>query len=235
MNPNNSIKCILIDDEPLALELLQSYFNKTSGLEFIAKFSDPLKALHFLEDHTIDLIFLDIQMPELNGIQFMKIISDKCGVILTTAYSEYALDSYDHNVIDYLLKPVTLERFYLAAEKAKERLQIKNNLLSNEVVNYFFVKTEYRIQKINYSDVLYFEGLRDYVAIHTTSGKILTLQSMRSFEESLPPSQFIRIHKSYLIAINKIHTIEKNRVTIIGKRLPIGEVYCEKFWKKVNV
>jgi DNA-binding LytR/AlgR family response regulator len=229
------IRCVIIDDEPLAIKLLKDYVSKTSRLELVLATTDPFAALQVIQENKAELVFLDIQMPELTGIQFMKILQGKCKVILTTAYEEYALKAFDHDVVDYLLKPISLERFMLAVNKAIERIGI--NQPSSPIVkpDYIFVKSEYKIIKIDLKKILYFESLRDYVAIHTIDGKIMTLQSLRSFEESLEENAFIRIHKSYIIAIDKIMSVEKKRVVINQTYLPVGDTYLETFWKKLPV
>ena len=174
-------------------------------------------------------------MPELTGIQFMKILNGKCKVILTTAYEEYALQAFDHDVVDYLLKPFSLERFIMAVNKVRERLEhaAAGGKLSRP--DYILVKSEYKVLKIDLKDILYLESLRDYVAIHTLEGKVMTLQSLRSFEELLDGSSFLRIHKSYIIAMDKINTIERKRVVINDVYLPVGDTYLEEFWKRLPV
>ena len=226
-----TLKTIVVDDEPLALQLICDYVLKTTSLQLIQYTTNPIDALQYLSENNVDLVFLDIQMPELGGINFLKLMKQKTKAILMTAYQDYALEGYEHDVIDYLLKPVTYERFLAAVQKAQQRIA---SSVKGEEPSYFFVKTEYKIQKIDYADILYLEGLRDYVAIHTTQGKILSLQPMRLFEEKLPPKEFIRIHKSYMIAVHKINYIEKSRVVIHNQFLPIGDNYREKLLKKIN-
>jgi len=230
------IKCLIIDDEPLAVKLLKDYAAKIPDLEIVMAGSDAFAGLQLAQNGEADLIFLDIQMPELTGIQFMKVLKGKCKVILTTAYEEYALQAFDHDVVDYLLKPFSLERFMTAVQKARERIGQSKPATEAAKPDYIFVKSEYRIIKIELKDILYFESLRDYVAIHTmAAGKILTLQSLRSFEEALDGKDFLRIHKSYIIAIDKISTIERKRVVIQGNYLPVGETYLDNFWKRLSV
>ncbi len=230
------LKCLIIDDEPLAVKLLKDYAAKIPDLEVVMAGSDVFAGLQLAQNGEADLIFLDIQMPELTGIQFMKVLNGKCKVILTTAYEEYALQAFDHDVVDYLLKPFSLERFMTAVQKARERIGQSQPASGTAKPDYIFVKSEYRIIRIELKDVLYFESLRDYVAIHTIStGKILTLQSLRSFEEALDGKDFLRIHKSYIIAIDKISSIERKRVVIQETYLPVGETYLENFWKRLSV
>ncbi len=222
---------MVVDDEPLALALLCDYIAKIPGLNLIESTSDGLMAFDLVKSHQVDLVFLDMQMPELNGLQFMKIVQKRCMVIITTAYSEYALDGYEHHVIDYLLKPITIERFMIAVEKAQ--MHFNGILQKQETVvaimpvtpSHIFVKTDYRIVKINFDDIYYLEGARDYVIIHTIAEQILTLQSMKSLEELLPANLFVRVHKSYIVALSKINFIERNRIAIHQQMIPVSNTY----------
>lgn len=224
--------CIIIDDEPLAIDLLESYVNKVEDLEVIGMFSNPLDALKILRDQTVDLLFLDIQMPEITGVEFKKIINPDIKVIFTTAYSDYALESYDLNAVDYLLKPITFQRFLQAVEKVKSKAT--KTVIPEDTNDYIFVKTEYRHQKIAFTDILFMKGLSDYVAIQTKNGKVLTLQNMKEFEAKLPNNKFIRVHKSYIIALEHIDFIERNRIVIQNEYIPIGATYKDAFWNKIN-
>jgi len=235
------LNCLVIDDEPLAIRLLSDYIDKTDGLQLLQAFSNPIEALQYAEGNRPDLIFLDIQMPELTGIQFMKIANGKYPIILTTAYDHYALDSYEFDVIDYLLKPISLDRFMIAAKKAKERLHTSTTLPATTIATpasdsptYIFVKSDYKTLKVNLADILYLEGLGDYVCIHLPGKKILTLEKMKNLAASLPHNNFIRVHKSYLVAIDKIEFIERNRIVINEQRLPIGATYKDAFWDKIG-
>ncbi len=227
------LKCCILDDEPLAIKLLSGYVAKTPLLELTLATTDPFKASATVQSGEVDLILLDIQMPELTGIQFMKIIDNKCGVILTTAYKDYALQGFEFDVIDYLLKPISFEKFHAAIQKATQRLNTQ--LPPKEYNHYLFVKSEHRLIKVNFDEIFYFESFRDYITIHTTSDKIMTLQSLRSFEETLPSDKFLRIHKSHLIAIDKISAIENNRILINNTFLPIGEVYRDHVFTKLQL
>jgi len=236
------IRCVIVDDEPLAVALLADYVSKTQGLQVVLRTTHVLEALEAVQADKADLLFLDIQMPELTGIQLMKIIKDKCKVILITAYAQYALEGYEHDVVDYLLKPVTLDRFMIAVGKAKSRLgEGTIRVAENErpepikVVDHLFIKTEYRIQRVDLASIDYIEALRDYVAIHTNAGKILTLESMKQMEASLPEDRFIRIHKSYIINRNRIDFIERGRIVIGTAYLPIGDTYKEKVREKLGI
>lgn len=227
------LKCCILDDEPLAIKLLSGYVAKTPLLELTLATTDPFKALATVQSGEVDLILLDIQMPELTGIQFMKIIENKCGVIITTAYKDYALQGFEFDVIDYLLKPISFEKFHAAIQKATQRLNTQ--LPPKEYNHYLFVKSEHRLIKVNFDEIFYFESFRDYITIHTTSDKIMTLQSLRSFEETLPSDKFLRIHKSHLIAIDKISAIENNKILINNTFLPIGEVYRDHVFTKLQL
>ena len=230
------MKCIIIDDEPLAIELLSDYVSKLPDLELVGSYTNPIEALHSLEKQPVDLIFLDIQMPELTGIQFMKITKGKTKFILTTAYDNYALESYEYEVVDYLMKPISLDRFLTSVEKAKKAMSAVPTIAptSTAKANFMFVKSGHKTQKVKFDDILYFEGLSDYVAIHSPEGKILTLDKMKHFAATLPADRFIRVHKSFIISIEKIDFIERNRVVIGEKYIPIGATYAEDFWKKVK-
>lgn len=235
------IRCIVVDDEPLAIDLLTDYISKIPFLELVESYQNPIEALTAVQQGKADLVFLDVQMPELTGIQFLKIANGKCKVILTTAYQEYALEGYELNVLDYLLKPIAFERFYKAAEKAQNLFN--NNLAPAETTiitpakvtnDFIFVKTEYKIQKIYLNDILYIEGLKDYISIFTKTERIITLQSMKKMEETLPLHQFIRVHKSYIIAVDKIESIERGRITIGDKLIPVGDTYRDDFFKIID-
>lgn len=230
---HNAIRCIVADDEPLAVQLLADYIQKTPGCELIFHSTNILQVTEFLKEHHCDLIFLDIQMPELTGIQFLKQIDTNCKVIFTTAYSEYALESYQFDVIDYILKPVTYERFLASIDKYK-RL-VFNGQDSKIEPESIFIKTEYRIQQVNLSSVLFIEAKRDYLAFHTTEGKIMTLDSLRNMEQLLPSKRFIRIHKSYIINIGKIEFIERGKIVINQVYLPVGDYYKEHLSKIIRL
>lgn len=237
------IRCIIVDDEPLAVALLADYVSKTPGLQTVLRTTHVLEALQAVQEDKADLLFLDIQMPELTGIQLMKIIRKKCKVILTTAYAQYAMEGYEHDVVDYLLKPVTLDRFLISVEKAKDRIRLSTPPLVDNTAevsapvrqDHIFIKTEYRIQRVDLSDINYIEALRDYIAIHISAGKILSLESMRHMEELLPESRFIRIHKSYIVNRDKIDYLERGRVVIGKEHLPMGDTYKEKVKLKLGL
>ncbi|MFA6946142.1 MAG: LytTR family DNA-binding domain-containing protein [Pedobacter sp.] len=232
------IRCLVVDDEPLALDILEDYISKVPFLTLVKTTTSAIEGLSLVQSDAIDLVFLDVQMPELTGIQFLKIINGKCDVILTTAYSQYALDGYELDVVDYLLKPIAFDRFYKAAQKV---LQNNNNhspapelLAAQGSHDFIFVKTEHKIQKIYLDDILYIEGLKDYISIFTKTERIITLQNMKKMEESLPAKSFVRVHKSYIIALGKIESIERSRIQIGDKIIPIGDTYREYFFKQIE-
>jgi len=236
------IKCIAIDDEPLALDKMRDYILRVGYLDLLETFDNGLDAIDFMKENQVDLIFLDIQMEELTGIQMLEAMKEKPKVILTTAYHEYAVQGYELDVCDYLLKPISFQRFLQACEKVSEMLQNQSTpqLLSNvpetenEQQEYFFVKNGNITQKINFDDILFVEGMKDYLRIHTPNEKVMTLLSFKKLEEILPADQFIRIHKSYVIAIDKMDSIERSRVKIAGQLLPIGDSYRKDFLSVID-
>lgn len=237
----NKINCLAIDDEPYALEILKDYISKIPFLNLAGTFDNGLKALLYLKENKVDLIFLDIQMPELTGIQLLKVLQNKPQIILTTAYDKYALESYELNVTDYLLKPIPFERFYVAAEKAYARVTPPlpgPSLTAPPAISvetpqeeFFFVKTENRIQKVDYNDILYIEGMKDYLRIVLAKEKIMTLMSFKKLMELLPPNDFVRVHKSFVIPLKKAESIERNNIKIRDKFIPIGESYRNAFFE----
>jgi DNA-binding LytR/AlgR family response regulator len=227
------LKCIIVEDEPLARNLLADYVKKVSYLDLIEACSNPLLALEVLKKHPIDLMFLDIQMPEITGITLLKTLQKKPLVILTTAYSEYALESYDLDVVDYLLKPITFDRFLKAVERASQRsgsAAASDEPSPAEKGNSFvFVKDGTKLVKVNYDDILFVEGLKDYVTIVTKTQKIVSLQRLKSLESQLPSDKFIRIHHSYIVAIKAVDTIHKGEVQIGSHLIPISDSYRKAF------
>ncbi len=233
------IRCLVVDDEPLALDILEDYISKVPFLTLVKTTTSAIEGLSLVQSDAIDLVFLDVQMPELTGIQFLKIINGKCDVILTTAYSQYALDGYELDVVDYLLKPIAFDRFYKAAQKVLQNNGNGHTAAQEQPAasgnhDFIFVKTEHKIQKIYLDDILYIEGLKDYISIFTKTERIITLQNMKKMEESLPAKSFIRVHKSYIVAIGKIESIERSRIQIGEKIIPIGDTYREYFFKQIE-
>ena len=224
------IKCIVVDDEPLAVSLLGSYVEKIPFFELVFSTENPIEALEYIRKNDADLIFLDIQMPELSGINFMKIVGDKLKYIFTTAYSEYALEGYEHNVIDYLLKPITFDRFQKSALKAQERFPT-NETSAN---SYFFVKSSGQQHKINFDEILYIESIKDYVNIKTDNQEYIVLDTLKSLENQLP-ANFARVHKSFILNLDKIEKIDVRNVFLnSGKEIPIGETYKSEFFQKLK-
>lgn len=239
-----SIRCLIIDDKPLAIDILADYTRKVPFLELIATTTNPIEGLSIVLEQQINLVFLDIHMPELTGLQFMKIAGKQCKVILTTAYSEYALEGFEHDVIDYLLKPIAFDRFYRAAAKAlqvlgnngENRSAGKNMIAAKDhkQAEYLFIKTEHRIQKVNLRDILFIEGLQNYITLHTTKCHLLSLQTMKKLEDQLPLKEFIRVHKSYIVSIRHITSIERSRIQIGDQVIPVGDFYRDAFYKFID-
>jgi DNA-binding LytR/AlgR family response regulator len=230
------LKCMVIDDEPLAIQLLENHIGKVSFLKLTNTFNNPLEALISLNTTPVDLIFLDIQMPQLNGVQFMKLLQHRAHVIITSAYQEYAIEGFEHNVVDYLLKPISFERFYKAVEKANKLKDPAQPLgrapdFYPATGGYIFIKVETKMVRIELDDILFIEGLKNYVSIQTKTKKIITLQVMKQLEEILPPNRFVRVHKSYIIALDKINSIERQEIYIHDRVIPIGITYQESFSK----
>ncbi|MEX2235619.1 MAG: LytTR family DNA-binding domain-containing protein [Cyclobacteriaceae bacterium] len=227
------LKCLIVEDEPLARNLLSDYVKKVSYLELVEASSNPLRALEVLRNNQVDLMFLDIQMPEITGITLLKTLQKKPLVILTTAYSEYALESYDLDVVDYLLKPITFDRFLKAVDKASQRINppaVAQDQVAPEPGSPFvFIKDGTKLVKINYDDILFVEGLKDYVTIVTKTQKIVSLQRLKVLETQLPADKFLRIHHSYIIAIKAVDTIHKGEVQIGTHFIPISDSYKKAF------
>jgi len=225
------MRCIAIDDEPLALLKITEYISRVSFLELMGQFGKPIDALEYLHHNKVDLIFLDIQMDLLTGIQLLEILHEKPFIILTTAYGQYALKGYELDVSDYLLKPFNFERFLKAADKVYNHFHERRAVVGNQPPwlavpgKYLFVKNGNHTEKIDPSDILYVEGMREYLGIHLPGRKILTLLSFQKLEEKLPPGQFIRIHKSYMVPVSKIQSVGPHHVKINQVELPIGEHY----------
>jgi DNA-binding LytR/AlgR family response regulator len=225
-----TIKCIIVDDEPLAISLLENYIREISFLEMVFSSENPIEALEYIQNNEADLVFLDIQMPELTGINFMKILGDKMKYILTTAYSEYALEGYEHHIVDYLLKPISLERFRKSAIKAQERFS-----LGKQEQNHFFVKSSGKQHKVNFADILYIESIRDYVNIKTADEEFIVLDTLKSMEQQLPENFFVRVHKSFIVNLNHIKNIGTKKIIINPEyEIPIGENYRMNFMFRIK-
>ena len=225
------ITCIAIEDEPLAMKKLVGFIEKIDYLTLTETFNNCINAISYLKENPVDLIFLDIQMEDFTGIQFLQSLSKKPFVIITTAYDKYALKGYELDVTDYLLKPYTFERFISAVERIYSK---KNQTTGSQKKNYIFVKTEYRLEKINLAEILYIEGKGEYLQIVTSKTKIMTLQNFKSMEEALDDTNFVRVHKSYIVAIDKIESIERNRIKIGEILIPVSDTFKEKFYKLIQ-
>ena len=233
------IRCLAVDDESYASDIIAAFINKTPFLTLVSTTTNAFEALNLVQNGQVDLVFLDIQMPELTGIQFLKICGDKCRVILTTAYPEYALDGFDLDVVDYLLKPISYERFYKAAQKAQQIIAPAQNEVVNQPAttnDFIFIKgdTKNKFIKVNYNEILYIEGLKNYVSVYTANQRIVTYQALRELETQLPQPPFYRVHKSYIISLEKIKMIDGNTLYIGDQSIPIGDTYKEDFFKIVR-
>jgi two-component system LytT family response regulator len=223
--------CIIIEDEPLALERTKSFVLKVPFLNLCGTFDNALDGLSHLKANKVDLLFLDINMDELSGIELLESSKIESQVIITTAYQEYAIKGYELNVTDYLLKPFTFDRFLKAVNKAQEnRIQP----IINSQQDFIFVKTENRLEKVNLSEILFIEGMRDYRRIHTVNKRIMTLQNFSELEQIIPSNLVCRVHKSYMVGINKIESIERMRIKIANQIIPISETYKELFFQLIN-
>jgi DNA-binding LytR/AlgR family response regulator len=220
--------CVAVDDEPLALDLLEDNIKKIPFLKLVKKCSNALEANSFMQTQSVDLIFLDIQMPGITGIQFLQGMSKNPPlVIFITAYEKYALEGYNLDVIDYLLKPVSFERFLKAVNKAYDKFNALKAPVLQANATYLFVNSEYNLVRIDFSDIAYIEGLKDYVKIFLLSAQrpVITRMSMKSLEEKLPADQFVRVHKSFIVSLNKITSIRKGRISLLKAQIPISEHY----------
>ncbi|MGN7810613.1 LytR/AlgR family response regulator transcription factor [Flavobacterium sp. KACC 22758] len=238
------MKCVIIDDEPLAVELLEDFVKKVDSLELVNTFNNAIDAVSFINQNNIDLIFLDIQMPHFSGIEFINTIEKKPLVIFTTAYSDYAVEGFNLGAVDYLVKPIPFHRFLKSVVRAQQINNpaapvqaVSENVPTPEVEqDFMFVRAEYENVKMNFSDILFIEGLKDYVKIYTTDNKFtLTLISLIKLENLLSNKGFSRIHRSYIINIKHVKSIQKNKVLISDKRIPISESYKNAFFEKINL
>ncbi|OFX79870.1 MAG: DNA-binding response regulator [Bacteroidetes bacterium GWE2_29_8] len=229
------MKCIAIDDEPLALNVIKDFCSKVAYIDLVDVCTNSVDAIKILNEQKIDCVFLDIQMPNMTGIEWISTLTKPPLVIFTTAYREYALQGFDLNAVDYLVKPIPFERFMKATNKAYEIIQYRQKNESELTFsNYMMVKVEYSTVKVNLDDILYIEGLKDYIKIHTLAKLLLTKSTMKRIEAKLPIDKFIRVHKSFIIPIGKIKKIERNRVVIGENWIPIGEQYKNSFAEVMN-
>jgi DNA-binding LytR/AlgR family response regulator len=241
------MKCVIIDDEPLAIDVIESYVQQVGGIEIVAKCTNPIEAIILLNKLQVDLVFLDIEMPNLTGIDLVKTIDNMPQFIFTTAYPEYALDGFNLNATDYLLKPIPFHRFLKAISRAKEKYELQNSVQITPaaqetappatVDNFIFVKSEYENIKINIDAILYLQGLKDYIKIYTTDSNkpVLTLSSFKDILDKLPANLFIRVHKSYVVSIDHIKAIQKSKIIVDDIRIPVGETYKEAVMKRFGV
>ncbi|MDR2814602.1 MAG: LytTR family DNA-binding domain-containing protein [Prevotellaceae bacterium] len=230
------MRCIIVDDEPLARKGIELLINKTEGLEMLGEFCDASSAAAFLDDNNVDLIFLDIQMPGANGIEFAKTIGSKTLVVFTTAYAEYALDSYEVDAIDYLVKPVKLARFQKAVSKARSYFEMlardRHNRIETVENDYIFIKSDRKFIKVHFNDLLFIEGLRDYVVIHTAERKVITLITLKNIQSRLPENIFVRVSKSYIVNIKHVSSLDNNDVIIGKHEIPIGGTYRNELFER---
>lgn len=225
--------CIAIDDEPLALEVIKKYIAKIYFLELKGAFTDAFEAKKIMDATPVDILFLDIQMPDINGIEFFKSLHSKnTAVIFTTAFSEYAVDGFNVDAIDYLLKPIEYDRFLKAIYKAKEYIEYLNNQELHQ--GYIFVKSDYQMVKINLKDILYIEGLDDYIKIYLAHKSVLTLMTLKTITQKLPAKEFVRVHRSYIVPISRIENVSKSRIKIGDKEIPIGVSYSDSFFSAMD-
>jgi DNA-binding LytR/AlgR family response regulator len=225
-------QCIIIEDEPLALERTKDFVLKTPFLHLSATFDNALTGLAYFNAHPVDVLFLDINMDELTGVELLESTKITAQVIITTAYQEYALKGYELNVTDYLLKPFSFQRFLQAVNKAQDQLQARTT--PDVPLDFVFIKTENRLEKIAFSDIIYIEGMRDYRRIHTVDKKIMTLQNFKELEQIIPANLVCRVHKSYMVGIQKIESIGNGRIKILDKIIPISETYKAFFYQKIS-
>ncbi|MFA9193672.1 LytTR family DNA-binding domain-containing protein [Flavobacterium sp. FBOR7N2.3] len=238
------MKCVIIDDEPLAVDLIKEFVSKVESLELINTFNNAIDAIAVINNSNVDLIFLDIEMPHFSGIDFLKAIDKKPLIIFTTAYSDYAVEGFNLGAVDYLVKPIPFHRFLKSVMRAQQLFQSQNSTstVTPKIVapemepDFMFVRSEYENVKINFSDILFIEGLKDYVKIYTTDNKFtLTLISLIKLENTLSSKGFSRIHRSYIINIKYVKSIQKNKVLIADKRIPISESYKNAFFERINL
>ena len=238
------LRCALVDDEPLALSLLESYVRKTDSLELCGSYSSAIQAMKSLPEHPVDLLFLDIQMPELNGLEFSRMVSYNTRIIFTTAFEQYAIDGYRVNALDYLLKPISYNDFIEAVNKALQWFELRKKAETPDSVqtslptdsNHIYVKSDYKIIQIELDKILYIEGLKDYIKIYTEDNPrpILSLTSMKTMEEKLPSNRFIRVHRSYIVQKQKIKIIDKGRIVFGKEYIPVSDSYKQELQNYVN-
>ena len=223
------INCIIVEDTPLAVEKLEEFIRRIPSLHLLQSFDNGIEAISFIRTQSVDLVFLDIQMEQFTGLQFLEAIQFPPKIVIVSAYSQYAIQGFEHNVCDYLLKPYSFERFLKAVDKVQSELQVKTTK------TYLFVKTEYRMERVDFENILYIEGMGAYLRIVCKQSKIMTLQTFSQIEKLLPKTDFLRIHKSFIVPLDKIESIERNVVKIGDQRIPIGKNYQEEFYRELRV
>jgi DNA-binding LytR/AlgR family response regulator len=235
------LNCIAIDDEPLALEIITAYIEKVPFLKLLKTFGNAIDSIDFIKKNKVDLMFLDIEMESLTGIQLIHAMKDPPEVIFTTAYDSYAVESFELDAADYLLKPISFERFVKSVDKVynkfispKPKTEPHTHASKTGSGNFIFVKTENRLQKVAFNEILFIEGQGDYLKIVTVNAKIMTLQNFKKFETTLPSENFIRVHKSYLVALNKIESISRNRIKIGNTLIPVSDSYKNAFYEAIG-
>lgn len=240
------IRCLAVDDEAPALLILADYIGQLPFLELVGTTTNPIEALTLVQQGQVDLVFLDIQMPKLTGLQFMKLAGNKCKVILTTAYPEYALEGYENDVVDYLLKPISFERFFKAAQKALAMLPgpppaaapaaPAPTMPAPAAAGHMFVKGESKNKflRVNYADILYIEGLSNYVSIHLSAQRVVTYQTLKELAETLPQPPFLRVHKSFIVSLDKIRMVDGNTIYIQDKEIPVSDTYREQLYRLIR-
>lgn len=234
-----SLKCVVIDDEPLARECIVNYTREVNFLELAGTGNSPVELSRLLEENNIDLVFLDIHMPVMNGIDYLKMMSNMPMVIITTAYPSYALEGFQLDVLDYLVKPITFNRFFKAVTKARDHHQLLQRSAQSRpgtdsiAADHFFIKCDYKYERIYFDEILFIEAMQNYVTIHTTKNKYITLLYMKNVEQNLSGNDFIRIHKSYIVAVSKIESIENSEVIIRSHRIPISRNYRDQVIERV--
>ncbi|MWB93217.1 response regulator [Flavobacterium sp. GA093] len=229
------IKCLLVDDEPLAIKVLQNYLTNFGDFEVIGTFYNPLEALDFINSTPVDVVFLDINMPMMTGFELISLIENKTKVVITTAFREFAAESYDLDVLDYLVKPIPLPRFIKCINKITTEFNLKNNIKVENAKgdSHIFIKVDKKMMKINMEEILFVEGMKEYIKVVTPDKTYITHKSLTSLSEELPTERFIRIHKSYVIALDKVKSIEGNRIQISSYTIPIGRNYSKEVKNKI--
>ena len=237
-----SYNCLIVDDERPALKLLKAYIDKLPYLQLATSCENALEAIAALQQYTVDILFLDIQMPDLTGLDLLKILKNKPQVILTTAYREYAVEGFELDVTDYLVKPFSFERFVQGTQKAIERIQLKqepsihsvsSSIPSND--DHFFVRTNYKMEKVAFKNIRFIKSMREYIAIHTASQRFVVNQTMNKMEKELPASQFMRVHRSYIVSLSHIQKIEGNQIVMTEEKIPVGASYRKAFFDKIRL